>query len=148
MEQTLRRYDPMDLSRGFNNSACLMVNTASLESVLNSPLPSSAPRRERTKIPFVVAVSRSAYLPPMGAPGDDIAGSDFKGYFNVAVESLLEEFYSIVALDITDLWKMTVKFRHEDDIWCDSTRWGIHRAQSSDAAEDRYTDARNPVPRP
>jgi hypothetical protein len=84
----------------------------------------------------------------MGAPEDDIAGSDFNGHFNVAVESLLEEFYCIVALDITDLWKMTVKFRHEDDIWCDSTRWGIHRAQSSDAAEDRYTDARNPVPRP
>lgn len=118
------------LPRGLATSACLMVTPASLESVLTSPLPSSAPRRERQKIPFVVSVSQAANtprLPPMLGLGDeDVAGAGFKGYLNVAVETVLEEFYPIVALQMMDLHTLTVKFRHENDIWCSSDRLGVH----------------------
>lgn len=99
-----------------------------MKSVLNSPLPSSAPFKERQHIPFVVAVSGAAHYPPIPLlPGqeDIIAGADFKGYFNVAVEGLLGEFYSIVALDMMDLHELTVKFRHGNDIWCSGDRWGV-----------------------
>jgi hypothetical protein len=75
--------------------------------VLNSPLPSSAPLRDRKEIPYVVAVSRVAhYLRSELVPDkedEDVFGQDFKRYFNVAVESLLNNFYPMVALDIMDL---------------------------------------------
>lgn len=96
-----------------------MVTPDVLDSVLNSPLPSSAPLTERAQIPFVVAVCRAAHLPrPQPTPEEDAFGQDFRGYFRVAVESLLRDFYSIVALDIMDLRRLTVGMRHEKDIWC------------------------------
>jgi hypothetical protein len=48
----------------------------------------------------------------------DAFGQDFRGYFRVAVESPLRDSYSIVALDIMDLPRLTVGMRHENDIWC------------------------------
>lgn len=73
-----------------------MATPASLEPVLTSPLPSSAPRSKRQKIPFVVAVSWAASiprLPPMLGLGDeDVAWAGFQGYLNVAVETALQEF--------------------------------------------------------
>ena len=120
----------MALPRGLATSACLMVTPASMESVLSSLLPSSAPRRERQRIPFVVSVSQGASaprLPPsLGLGDEDVAGAEFKGYLNVAVETILQEFYPIVALQMIDLHTLTTKFRHDNDIWCSSDRWGVH----------------------
>ncbi|KAJ6020327.1 hypothetical protein N7522_000402 [Penicillium canescens] len=128
--EVARRFNGMALPQGLATSACLMVTTASMESVLSSPLPSSAPRRKRQKIPFVVSVSQGTSaprLPPLLGLGDeDVAGTEFKGYLNVAVETALQEFYPIVALQMMDLHTLTTKFRHENDIWCSSDRWGVH----------------------
>ncbi|RHZ70742.1 hypothetical protein CDV55_108157 [Aspergillus turcosus] len=127
-----RRFDEMwrDLPTGLTTTACLMVTPEALESVLNSPLPSSAPLKHRKEIPYVVAVSISAHHPRLeltpGEEDEDVFGRDFKGYFNVAVESLLNNFYPMVALDIMDLPRLTGRMRHEKDIWCDTGRGGIH----------------------
>jgi hypothetical protein len=108
-----------------------MVTPASLESVLTSPLPSSTPRIERQKIPFVVAVARvesTPRLPPMpGADDADVAGTGFNGYLNVALETLLEEFYPIVALQMMDLHSLVAKFSHGNDIWCSTGLRGMHQ---------------------
>ncbi|KAJ5113890.1 hypothetical protein N7456_002424 [Penicillium angulare] len=125
-----RRFNEMALPRGLATSACLMVTPESMESVLSCPLPSSAPRRERQRIPFVVSVSKgvgsSRGSPLLGSGDEDVAGAEFKGYLNVAVETILHEFYPIVALQMMDLHTLTTKFRHDKDIWCSSDRWGIH----------------------
>lgn len=101
-----------------------------MESVFSSPLPSSAPRRERQRIPFVVSVSQGASasrLPPLLVPGgEDMVDAEFKGYLNVAVETILQEFYPIIALQMMDLHTLTTNFRHDNDIWCSSDRWGLH----------------------
>lgn len=120
----------MTLPHGIATSACLMVTPASMVSVLCSPTPSAAPLRERQNIPFVVSVSHGVSaprLPPLPDPSDeDVAGAEFKGYLNVAVETILQEFYQIVALQMMDLHTLTTKFRHDNDIWCSSDRWGVH----------------------
>ncbi|KAJ5759385.1 hypothetical protein N7520_006541 [Penicillium odoratum] len=130
-----RRFNEMALPHGLNTSACLMITPASMESVLSSPFPSSAPRRERQMIPFVVSVSKGASasrLPPfLGLGDEDVAGADFKGYLNVAVESILDEFYPIVALQMMDLHELVAKFRHDNDIWCSTDQWGIHHYEES-----------------
>ncbi|KZF20248.1 hypothetical protein L228DRAFT_262923 [Xylona heveae TC161] len=136
MGQVAERYKNMHLPRGLNNSICLAVTPASLDSVLTSPLPSSAPRSKRAKIPYVVAVSKECIDPPTHQEEEeeeeeeDIAGQDFKGYFKVAVESLLQELFPIVALDITDLYKLAARLRSDDDIWCSHDRRGVHRVSS------------------
>ncbi|KAJ6020646.1 hypothetical protein N7540_006150 [Penicillium herquei] len=130
-----RRFNEMALPRGLATSACLMVTPASMESVLSCPLPSSAPRRERQRIPFVVSVSNGAgasrLSPLLGSGDEDVAGAKFNGYLNVAVETILEEFYPIVALQMMDLHTLTTKFRHDKDIWCSSDRWGVHYYEES-----------------
>jgi hypothetical protein len=101
-----------------------MVTPDVLDSVLNSPLPSSAPLTERAQIPFVVAVAHEFPHPqPQSTPGNDVVGQDFRGCFRVAVESLLRDFYSIVALDIIDLPRLTGRMRHEKDIWCNLNKY-------------------------
>lgn len=116
-----------DLSLGLATTACLMVTRAALESFLNSPLPSSAPLRDRKQIPYVVAVSKFAHYRRSEPSYNDATSSHhFKGYFNVAAESLLGKFYPMVALDIMDLPRLTVGMRHDKDIWCDTYRGGIN----------------------
>ncbi|KAJ5608924.1 hypothetical protein N7528_009491 [Penicillium herquei] len=133
--EVARRFNAMALPQGLATSACLMVTPASIESVLSCPLPSSAPRRERQRIPFVVSVSKGAGAPrlsPLLGLGDEnLAGTEFNGYLNVAVETLLEEFYPIVALQMMELHTLTAKFRHNKDIWCSSDRWGAHHYEES-----------------
>ncbi|KAJ5704057.1 hypothetical protein N7493_011195 [Penicillium malachiteum] len=129
-----RYFNEMTLPQGLNTSACLIVTPASMESILSSPLPSSAPFREGQTISFIVSVSSRtspSNLPPFLGLGDDIAGADFKGYLNVAVERMLDEFYPIVALQMFDLHELVVGFRHDNDIWCAGHRWGIRHYEES-----------------
>lgn len=127
-----RRFAAMwpNLSRGYVTSVCLMVTPDSLESVLNSPRPSSAPRKERKELPFVVAVSVSAHETLVEPSAEEQAEDvDYKprAYFRVAVESLLNGLYGTTALDIMDVPTLTYGMRHEKDIWCDSYRGGIRQ---------------------
>lgn len=86
-------------------------------------------------LPFVVAVSRAAHIPTCPLTPDEEEEVDeeiikFKGYFNVAVESLLDSFYGIIALDIIDLPRLAGRMRHEKDIWCHPHRGGVrHHAE-------------------
>jgi hypothetical protein len=107
-----------------------MVTPEALQSVLNAPLPSSAPLKDRKEIPYVVAVSMFADLQTWGLPpseeGENVfRRCHFKGYFNVAVETLLEELYTMVALNIQDLPRLTIDMEHDKDIWCGSGRGGV-----------------------
>ncbi|KAJ5675300.1 uncharacterized protein N7477_005234 [Penicillium maclennaniae] len=107
-QEVSRRFDEMwpNLSRGYSTSVCLMVTPDSLESVLNSPLPSSAPQAERKELPFVLAISRVAHEIPIEQDTEELEkDTDCKPrtYFRVAVESLMNDLYWITALDIMDL---------------------------------------------
>ncbi|KAI0018653.1 hypothetical protein F4780DRAFT_507972 [Xylariomycetidae sp. FL0641] len=116
---------------GLNHSICLYITPASLESILDTPLPATANRRYRTAIPFVVAVS----------PGDvtktpeqiqelieeDAAGADWRGYFNVAVETLLDCVFPTLANGRRSPFEFAGHVQGED-IYCDHTRFGVHKA--------------------
>ncbi|KAL4864015.1 hypothetical protein BDV12DRAFT_20107 [Aspergillus spectabilis] len=126
------RYDELwrDLPRGFSTSACLMVTESVIDSVLNSPLPSSAPQKDRSSLSYVVAVSQAAHIPlPSLTPEEELEIDpeilNFKGYFKVAVQSLLDSFYPIVALDIMDLHRLAGRMKDERDIWCHPHRGGV-----------------------
>ncbi|KKK25248.1 hypothetical protein ARAM_003185 [Aspergillus rambellii] len=107
-----------DLPTGLSTTACLMVTPSAMESVIDSPLPASVPLQERTQLPFVVAVA-------MFMPAEEEVAGGFRGYFNVAVESLLGKFYGIVALDVMDLPRLTASMKDERDIWCSMDGDGV-----------------------
>ncbi|KAI0474329.1 hypothetical protein F4859DRAFT_86548 [Xylaria cf. heliscus] len=118
----------LDLPPGLDHSLSLYITPASLNSILNSPLPTSAKRKWRKEIPFVVAVSaQAAEEPNIADIEDDVAGADWRGYFNVAVESLLDSFFCTVADDSRSPFELGGHVSG-DDIYCDHTRWGIHKA--------------------
>ncbi|KAI3322380.1 hypothetical protein HD806DRAFT_523245 [Xylariaceae sp. AK1471] len=118
----------LELPPGLDHSVSLYITPTSLDSILNSPLPSSAKRKWRKIIPFVVAVSAQAAEEPNAADiEDDVAGADWRGYFNVAVESLLDSFFSTVADDARSPFELAGHVSGED-IYCDHTRWGVHKA--------------------
>ncbi|KAI0189959.1 hypothetical protein EV127DRAFT_470263 [Xylaria flabelliformis] len=118
----------LDLPPGLDHSVSLYITPASLDSILNSPLPSSAKRKWRKEIPFVVAVSAQAAEEPNAEDiENDVAGADWRGYFNVAVESLLDSFFSTIANDSRSPFELAGHVSG-DDVYCDHTRWGIHKA--------------------
>lgn len=119
----------MDLNLGLNHSVCLCITPASLNSILNSSLPSSAKRRFRKDISYVVALSPHDYLaePSIGDEEEDIAGAGWRGYFNVAVESLLDDLFPTIAVDSRSPFELAGHVQG-DDVWCDGLRWGVHKA--------------------
>ncbi|KAI0148839.1 hypothetical protein GGR57DRAFT_474439 [Xylariaceae sp. FL1272] len=118
----------LDLPPGLDHSLCLYITPESLDSILDSPVPWSAKRKWRKQIPFVVAVSQAAAEEPdPTAIEEDWAGADWRGWFNVAVESLLDSFFSTIANDSRSPFELAGHVSGED-IYCDHTRWGIHKA--------------------
>lgn len=125
-----RRYEAMDLPFGLDRSLCLCVNQASMDSILDSPMPSLAHRRRRKKIPFVLAIaSGSGQLRAPEDIDEDAAGADFRGYFNVAVETLLSEFFVLISMDARTPFENWGNVQG-DDIWCGWMRDGIHKADT------------------
>ncbi|KAI1331698.1 hypothetical protein F5Y16DRAFT_359007 [Xylariaceae sp. FL0255] len=120
----------LELPAGQNHSISLYITPSSLSSILNSPLPSSAKRKWRKQIPFVVAVSAKAgeEIDDV-AVAEDVAGADWRGYFNIAVESLVYSVFSMLADDSRSPFEMGGRVEGED-IWCDPYRGGIHRAET------------------
>jgi hypothetical protein len=119
----------MDLPSGIVHNVCLCVNQASMDSILNSPMPSQSSRRQRKKIPFVLAVTRSANQPrpaPEGDEEDDAQGEYFRGYFNVAVETLLNDLFAATADDMMDP-DVLGSHVNDNEIWCNPFRDGMHR---------------------
>ncbi|KAI1170994.1 hypothetical protein F4777DRAFT_85979 [Nemania sp. FL0916] len=125
------------LPPGLDHSLSLYITPASLYSILNSPLPSSAKRKWRREIPFVTAISAQAAKEPNATDTEDgIAGASWRGYFNVAVESLLESLFSTIASDSRSPFELGGHVTGED-IYCDHTRWGIHKAVVEYCVESR-----------
>lgn len=134
----------MDLPSGMVHNVCLCVNQASIESILDSPMPSESSRRQRKKIPYVVAVTRSVNHPAAPEAGgeeeeqeeEDAQGEYFRGYFNVAVETLLNGLFAATADDMVD---PDVLGRHvkDDEIWCNAFRDGIHRIDTGNFHRER-----------
>ncbi|KAI5921000.1 hypothetical protein F4810DRAFT_389758 [Camillea tinctor] len=128
-------YAEMDPPPGLNHSVCLYITPESLHSIIDSPSPSAAARKYRKDIPFVVAVSKrvpaetekSSSAGGGGKEEEEYAGANWRGYFNVAVESLLDSFFSTVADDSRTPFEIGGNITGED-IYCDHTRWGIHKA--------------------
>ncbi|KAI1182925.1 hypothetical protein F5B17DRAFT_418234 [Nemania serpens] len=128
MASIAQAHATLELPPGLDHSLSLYITPASMDSILNSPLPSSARRKWRQEIPFVVAVSaQAATEPSMEDVEDDVAGAGWRGYFNVAVESLLDSFFSTVARDARTPFELGGHVSGED-IYCDHTRRGIHKA--------------------
>ncbi|KAI0973914.1 hypothetical protein F4678DRAFT_486512 [Xylaria arbuscula] len=118
----------LELPPGLDHSLSLYITPASLNSILCSPLPASARRKWRRDIPFVVAVSaQAAEEPNIADIEDDVAGAGWRGYFHVAVESILNSFFSTIAGDSRSPFEFGGHVSGED-IYCDHTRWGIHKA--------------------
>lgn len=118
----------LDVPPGLDHSLSLYITPASMKSILYSPLPSSAKRKWRKNIPFVIAVSaQAAEEPNMAGIEEDVAGAGWRGYFNVAVESLLDSFFSTTAGDRISPFELGGHVSGED-IYCDHTRWGIRKA--------------------
>ena len=95
----------------------------------------SAPRASKNSLVVLVSQGANASrLPPMLGLGDEVVvGAGFKGYLDVAVETILQEFYPIVALHLMDLHTLAGKFRHENDIWCSSDRWGVYHYEGEES---------------
>ncbi len=72
------RYQAMDLPHGTVHSVCLCINQASMDSILDSPMPSRSSRRQRKRIPFVLAVTGSANQ-PRPSPGVEDEEDDCQG---------------------------------------------------------------------
>lgn len=123
----------MDLPSGIVHNVCLCVNQASMDSILNSSMPSESSRRQHKKIPYVVAVTRSANqprpAPEAGDEEDDAQGEYFRGYFNVAVETLLNDLFAATADDMMDPDVLGSRVK-DDEIWCNAFRNGIHRTDT------------------
>ncbi|KAI8624964.1 hypothetical protein F5Y19DRAFT_278779 [Xylariaceae sp. FL1651] len=118
----------LNLPPGLDHSVSLYITPTAMKSILDSPLPSSAKRKWRKNIPFVVAVSaQAAEEPNLADIEDDVAGAGWRGYFNVAVESLLDSFFSTIANDSRSPFELGGHVSGED-IYCDHTRWGVHKA--------------------
>lgn len=121
----------LDVPPGLDHSLSLYITPASMQSILHSPLPSSAKRKWRKTIPFVVAVSaQAAEEPNLADIEEDVAGAGWRGYFNVAVESLLDSFFSVVAGDMRSPFEIGGHVSG-DDIYCDHTRWGIRKVEET-----------------
>ncbi len=121
------RYETMNLPLGLNHNLCLCVTQASLDSILNSPDPLHSSRRERLEIPFALAISRGIDQPPREEEEVEEDDERFCGYFNVAVETLLEGLFPIVATDMMDPERIGGRVGKED-VWCGVGRDGVHKA--------------------
>ncbi|KAI1391897.1 uncharacterized protein F4822DRAFT_108933 [Hypoxylon trugodes] len=125
-ESIARKYSSSSSPPGLDHSVCLYITPSSMDSILDSPDPSSSKRRYRKEIPFVIAVSRGAGEPHLTMDEDE-AGYGWRGYFNVAVETLFDSLFPIVAHDSRAPFEIGGRVSGED-IWCDHTRWGVHKA--------------------
>ncbi|KAK8005966.1 Monooxygenase- FAD-binding [Apiospora marii] len=121
---------PSSPTPGMHHGLCLYITPASLHSILHCPLPSAAPSREQRKeMPFVVAVSlHAAASDERGNRGVEEEEEDppWRGYFNVAVESLLMSLFPIVADEMMEPIRIGSHIRGED-VWVDHTRFGVFK---------------------
>ncbi|KAK3313083.1 hypothetical protein B0H66DRAFT_569511 [Apodospora peruviana] len=128
-----------DVPAGLRHSLCLYITPSSLGSILDSPLPSTERRQLRKEIPFVVAVSYKSmdYIP--GAAGSEVEGevdqeeeeeyegAGWRGFFNVAVETLLDSLFPAIADQMMTPWRIGGHVEG-GDIWCWANRYGVHKA--------------------
>lgn len=133
-------YRALDVANGLQHSLCLAVTPSSLSSVLNAPIPSSAPRGERAQIPFVIAVDMYAdemsesqaqersHPEPLEGDDDDDDDDDNDpsvGPFKVAVETLLQELFVVVGDQRRSPSEIGAGLK-ENEVWYSLGPFGIH----------------------
>ena len=107
------------LPAGLAHAVCLVVTAQSMRSLLEYEISSSVPRAERKTIPFVIAVDRSLGEEPEGSESHGFSGS-----FNVALESLVDELFTVIGGDIQSPRELGTHLG-DRQIWCSSA--GRHR---------------------
>jgi len=123
IESAISAYDALDPHpMGSDHGICLFITPASLDSILDVPVPLAMDgkllkRRYRKEIPHVVALSGKGF-------GEE---EDWRGYFNVAVESLIMNLFPAIAGETLTPWELGGHITGED-IWCEMGRYGIHKA--------------------
>lgn len=85
-----RMFHASKVPSGFKHSICLNITSEAVASVLQSPLITGVSKPDRADVPFLVAVAADA-----GEKHDREDG--FPGYFNVAIESIINELFVAVA---------------------------------------------------
>jgi len=100
-----------------------------MASVLDSSMPSVAPRIDREMIPFVVAVDRDAVVTVRAVDSETVMITSFSGRFNVVVESLVDELFLVTGIAATDPLALG-RTLQGGDVWVSGGRFGVHRASS------------------
>jgi hypothetical protein len=112
--------DRQGVSRGLLHSACLMVDAACVHSLMDAQVPSPKEWDEMRNVPFVRALSSH-----IGAEGSrDTAVDGERDSFNVAVLSLVNEFFVTIGGEIQDLGEVGAGVA-EGQVWCSGSRYGI-----------------------
>ena len=96
---------------------CLNVTVESLSSVLDAPWPPTS-MYGKAKAPFVTAVSREAGAgtETVSDEEDNEERSQFSGHFNVAIETLITEFFATIGDQSLDPFELGGHLK-ENDIW-------------------------------
>ena len=106
-----------EIPSGLDWSACLLVSKESLLSLLTSSstthtqLESVASESSIRKWPFVLAVDVDF------DEGDKDEDEEYNGYFKVAIETLLNDFFPVLARDILTPNEIMATLNSEDDVW-------------------------------
>ena len=106
-----------EIPSGLDWSACLLVSKESLLSLLTSSstthtqLESVASESSIRKWPFVLAVDVDF------DEGDKDEDEEYNGYFKVAIETLLNDFFPVLARNILAPNEIMATLNSEDDVW-------------------------------
>ncbi|KAF3479848.1 uncharacterized protein GIQ15_06824 [Arthroderma uncinatum] len=97
--QLASHYRSTQHPNGFDHTMFLAVTPDVVTSVLKSPLPWTVPYDRAGKlIPYVVAIDWSTETPqPLNVEDADIEEQGFRGYFNVAADSLVGDLFVFIA---------------------------------------------------
>ncbi|MCJ1384575.1 hypothetical protein MMC17_007692 [Xylographa soralifera] len=109
---------------GLAHAVCLGVTAESMQSVLEHVVSSLVSRSERKRIPFVIAVDQDLRE---GTEGEE--GHGFDGFFNVAMESLLDELFVVIGQDLLSPRELE-KGLSGRQVWCSTAgRTGVFAQQ-------------------
>lgn len=96
---------------------CLNVTAESLDSVLSAPWPPTS-MYGKAKAPFITAVSREAgaETETTSEEEENEERSRFSGHFNVAIETLITEFFATIGDQSLDPFELGGHLKGKD-IW-------------------------------
>ena len=103
-----------EIPSGLDWSACLLVSKESLLSLLTSSSATHTQLESESSLrnwPFVLAVDVDF------DEGDEDEDEDYNGYFKVAIETLLNDFFPVLSRNILAPNEIMATLNSEDDVW-------------------------------